>query len=351
MITIDEKEIGLNDKKLRLWGVPLVAVTGLLSLMQFFFQGNWDLFWKYLFASLLYTWIAWELCRLVLYKIRRFIPGLENTVKRLATTIFYFFIIAGIGNAIVKFILLQLDLKPPSMANKSFFEWWLLNMPNILFFVLLLSSVYEAFYFFSQYKLAIQKAELLKRQQAQKKLDALKSRVNPHFLFNSLTTLSALIGEDTQLAEQFVNELSKVYRYLLRAGRQPEATLGDELQFAKSYTYLLKNRFEAGAFSFSDGIGDLHSTHQKEAMAQNIPALSFQNALEFLVRTQHTPLHIQVNMMENQLRIVCENRPKVLSVDVNDTDWQQLEANGAQKEIQAGNLSILIPFISNSLSK
>jgi len=90
-------------------------------------------------------------------------------------------------------------------------------------------------FIFSQYKLAIQKAELLKRQQAQKKLDALKSRVNPHFLFNSLTTPSALISEDTRLAEQFVDELSKVYRYLQRAGRQPEASLNDEPQFAKSY--------------------------------------------------------------------------------------------------------------------
>jgi len=351
MIQVDEKELGLNDKKLRLWGVPLVAITGLLSLMQFFFQDNWDLFGKYLIASLIYTWITWELCRLVLYKIRRLIPGLENTVKRLVTTIFYFFIIAGIGNAIVKYILLQLDLKPPSMANKSFFEWWLLNMPNILFFVLLLSSVYEAFYFFSQYKLAIQKAEKLKREQARKKLDALKSRVNPHFLFNSLTTLSALIGEDAPRAEQFVNELSKVYRYLLRAGRQPEATLGDELQFAKSYTYLLKNRFEEGFFSLSYGQGESNSARQNEALNQSIPALSLQNSLEFLVRTQHAPLHIQINTMENQLRIACENRPKTLSLDVNDNDWQQLKDSGAHQEIEAGKLAIFIPFTSNPLQK
>lgn len=116
-------------------------------------------------------------------------------------------------------------------------------------FWLSLSSIYEAIYFFDQYKIARQKAEQLQTNQAQQKLDALKSRVNPHFLFNSLTTLSALIGEDPRRAEQFVDELSKVYRYLLRAGRQPLATLAEELQFAQSYSFLLKNRFEAGAFT------------------------------------------------------------------------------------------------------
>jgi len=89
----------------------------------------------------------------------------------------------------------------------------------------------------------------------------------------------------------------------------------------------------------------IYSTHQKEALAQNIPTLSLQNTLEFLVRTQHTPLHIQLNTMDNQLCVVCENRPKALSFDVNDNDWQQLEANGAQQEIQDGKLAILIPFI------
>ena len=58
-----EQEIGLNDKYLRIWGVPLIALSGLLSLMQFFFAGRWDLFGKYLLVSLVYTFVTWEICR------------------------------------------------------------------------------------------------------------------------------------------------------------------------------------------------------------------------------------------------------------------------------------------------
>ncbi len=241
------------------------------------------------------------------------------------------------------------------MANKSFFEWWLLNMPNILFFVLLLSSVYEAIYFLSQYKMAIQKAEQLKKQQAQQKLDALKTRVNPHFLFNSLTTLSALIGEDAPRAEQFVDELSKVYRYLLRAGRQPTATLGEELQFAESYAFLLKNRFEAGAFSLSISQAVIYKSppDSKAALDQPIPALTFQNALEYLVRTQNAPLHIQVDMIG---RTTCASpvttAPKPCRSMCPTTIGNNWKRNGAKKrEVQAGQLSMLIPFTSNSSSK
>ncbi len=53
MITIDEKEIGLNDKKLRLWGVPSGGCNGYLVSDAVFFQGKWDLFWKYLIASVI----------------------------------------------------------------------------------------------------------------------------------------------------------------------------------------------------------------------------------------------------------------------------------------------------------
>lgn len=337
----------LNDKLLRLWGIPLISLSGLLSLMQFFFQGRWDLFGKYLIASLIYTWATWEMCRLILLEVRRRIPGLEHTVKRLVLTMLYFLVVAGLGNMVVKAILNHLNLRPPTMVNKPFFEWWLLNMPNILFFVLLLSSIYEAIYFFEQYKTALRKAKQLKNQQAQQNLDALKTRVNPHFLFNSLTTLSALISEDAPRAEQFVDELSKVYRYLLRAGRQAITTLGGELQFAESYSFLLKNRFEEGAFSLNkSGDGWTSATD----LDRTIPVLTFQNALDYLVRTQNVPLHIQVDTLGNHLRIACDNHPKTLSFDASDNDWRQLERNGAVQVVQSGQLSVFIPLTSNTSS-
>jgi len=76
----------------------------------------------------------------------------------------------------------------------------------------------------------------------QSQLLGLKSQINPHFLFNSLNSLSSLINEDEQEAEVFLDEMSKVYRYLLRSNDEELVTLQTELDFIRSYFYLLKTR-------------------------------------------------------------------------------------------------------------
>ena len=66
--------------------------------------------------------------------------------------------------------------------------------------------------------------------------DTLKQKVNPHFLFNSLNSLSSLISEDPRQAEIFLDEMTKVYRYLLRNNEVELASLDTELKFIKSYS-------------------------------------------------------------------------------------------------------------------
>ncbi|GAB3939993.1 hypothetical protein GCM10028805_01090 [Spirosoma harenae] len=83
----------------------------------------------------------------------------------------------------------------------------------------------------------------LKQQHTEAKMKALQSQVNPHFLFNALNTLSSLIDENPQQATEYVDELSSVYRYLLRAADQELTTLSLELAFIRSYFHLLKTRF------------------------------------------------------------------------------------------------------------
>jgi LytS/YehU family sensor histidine kinase len=77
----------------------------------------------------------------------------------------------------------------------------------------------------------------------QTQFDSLKGQVNPHFLFNSLNSLSSLISIDPQKAEQFVEELSSVYRYLLKSNERELNTLKEEISFINSYVYLLTTRF------------------------------------------------------------------------------------------------------------
>ena len=103
--------------------------------------------------------------------------------------------------------------------------------------------LHEGFDSFERWKTTLTETEKLKTAYTQSQLLGLKSQVNPHFLFNSLNSLSSLISEDAEKAETFLNELTKVYRYLLRTHDEKLVTLETELQFIQSYYYLLKARY------------------------------------------------------------------------------------------------------------
>ena len=115
------------------------------------------------------------------------------------------------------------------------------------------TSFYEGLYIFERWRYTLLEAEnlkleaeKLKKANLQSQFDSLKSQVNPHFLFNSLNSLSALISKNPDKAEMFLDEMSKVYRYLLRNNEQELTTLSTELKFAGSYFHMLKTRYGNG---------------------------------------------------------------------------------------------------------
>jgi Histidine kinase len=337
----------LKDKHLRLWGLPLAVTAWTFLQMPMMYPGRWDLFWKNSLSNVIFTLVLWEIVRAIILRQRQRFPGVENTRQRILQIAFWVFVVNMPLQAAQLWANERLGLALQPLFN---LKTWATNLGFSMVFLLAIAPIYEVIYFFTEYKTMYLKTESLKKQQAQQRLNALKTRVNPHFLFNSLTTLSALIGEDAPKAERFVDELSKVYRYLLRAARQPTATLGEELQFAESYSFLLKNRFEEGAFSLSvDKLGGNSKLPPNLAeLDQILPTLTLQNALDYLVRTQNLPLNIEVKLLEKQLQIACEHQPKTIAFDVPDNDWRQLEANGARQETGADQLKIHIPFTQNT---
>lgn len=101
----------------------------------------------------------------------------------------------------------------------------------------------RAFYF---YQSALEKAALaekLQKDYAEMRLQVLKSQINPHFLFNSLSVLSNLVHVDKDASEQFIIQLSKAYRYILDQKNIELVPLDKELAFLETYFYLLQIRF------------------------------------------------------------------------------------------------------------
>ncbi len=67
--------------------------------------------------------------------------------------------------------------------------------------------------------------------------------MNPHFLFNSLNTLSGVIEQKPELGTAFIKKLSDIYRYVLEQSDKEMVSLNEEMKFVDDYIFLLKMRF------------------------------------------------------------------------------------------------------------
>ncbi len=97
--------------------------------------------------------------------------------------------------------------------------------------------------FLTNWKMAAIEAERLKKEQISAMYEILKAQINPHFLFNSFNVLSTLVHKDADLAEKFINQLSKVYRYVLQTRDKEVVSLSEELEELDAYVFLMKIRF------------------------------------------------------------------------------------------------------------
>ncbi len=116
---------------------------------------------------------------------------------------------------------------------------------GILFTILadaIVTIAYESMHNFAYWQESRNEVATLSKAQLQAQLDALRQQVNPHFLFNSLNSLISLIDENPKQAGAYAEELSTVYRYLLRSNDTPLVSLASELEFVDSYYHLLKTR-------------------------------------------------------------------------------------------------------------
>lgn len=135
--------------------------------------------------------------------------------------------------------------------------------------------------------------------------EALEQQMSPHYLFNTLNTLDGLIGIDDDRAHSYLSGLAATLRYTLQQSR--DVSLADELQFTRSYIYLMQTRY-GDALHISIDIPD-------NMLARRVPAISLQllieNAIKHNVITQRYPLKITVRSLDNSLLEVSNPlRPK-----------------------------------------
>lgn len=176
---------------------------------------------------------------------------------------------------------------------------------------IIIITAIEAIVWFKRSQQSLIKAERLEKENSQIRYETLKSQLNPHFLFNSLNVLSSLIKKDTDKAQNFVDEFSSVYRYTLDVIEKPVVELREEIDFAKSFLFLQKIRF--------DNAVDMEINVDASKLSYLVPSLAVQTLLENAFKhnkaSAESPLRIKIYNEDNWLVVVNNLQPKIKGAD------------------------------------
>ncbi|CAG4994064.1 hypothetical protein DYBT9275_01306 [Dyadobacter sp. CECT 9275] len=213
----------------------------------------------------------------------------------------------------------------------------------------------ELAYTFMQWKTNQLELRQMEQQQLRTELEILKQQVNPHFLFNCLNSLSILISDAPATAEKFVDEMSKVYRYLLTVNgpdrEESLVVLDAEIRFIRSYIYLLETRFEDG-IHITVEVADLYLNGQ-------IAPLSLQtlidNAIRHNIVSAGQPLYISIKTTATgQLEIKNNLQKRMVKMSLNNAGLVSLisrykflfnQAGTIQVKEDTSSFSVTLPLI------
>jgi len=191
------------------------------------------------------------------------------------------------------------------MPFKMSKELWYTSFAVNLFMVLSVVLFIFGFHFFRRWKEQKVVAAELEKEKALVQYDNLKNQLNPHFLFNTLSSLNSLIFENPQLASEFLQQLSKVYRYVLENKDKNLVSVDTEIKFVKHYVQLLKARFEEGL----EVTFDVNESELSKGVTPVTLQILVENAMKHNTTQKTAPLGIRI-FCEHDFLVVQNNIQK-----------------------------------------
>lgn len=174
----------------------------------------------------------------------------------------------------------------------------------------LLMAIFEGWMFFRENKQNKEKAEKLSLELLEMRFEVLKNQIDPHFMFNNLNVLSALIDSNHDKAQQFIEEFSDLYRYVLDTIEKPIVTVAQELKFIQSYIFLQQVRHNE-AIMLNDAIPE--EIYEARVLPFSLQIV-IENAIKHNVADIHKPLKIKLSyengyiQVENNMQIPISSR-------------------------------------------
>ncbi len=176
----------------------------------------------------------------------------------------------------------------------------------VIFFILTLNFADLGHFLIERYRKSLAEVEKFRKENAEYQFEMLKLQLNPHFLFNSLNTLSSLVYEDQAKSAEFIRKLSDVYRYVLDNRNKELVSLREEMEFIRAFTFLQGLRFQ-GMIDFRFNVDDASLDRKIAPMTLQ---LLVENAVKHNVVSRKMPLWIEIMSEEKEISVSNNLQPK-----------------------------------------
>lgn len=314
-------------------------------------EGLWSIVDDFIYSFIISMLLSGGISQIVLFTGRKF-PWLESPGKR--------FLADFIGVVVYSFIVAFILASVFSLLVWNYFTLTTFDAGKIvettlkpIYIALGITAFFTSRSFLVEWKRAAIETEKMKNERLASKYQGLKDQLNPHFLFNSLNVLSNLVYEDADKANTFIEQLSRIYRYVLEVQNEEYVPLEKELVFAQSYMELQKTRF-GDKFQFQVNIRDADIYGLVPLSLQ----LLLENAFKHNVATRENPLCIKINQ-DKDILLVENNLQKRNSegngtgVGLNNINERSKMLMGREVEIieSDGFFRVKIPLIKMKTAK
>ena len=273
--------------------------------------------------------------------------ALRFMVELVVMALFIFLFLYGILQLYLQWHNLDLALFYKTYHD-AVIKLMILGVVIILIYAILDFTLYS----YNQYAAVQIESVQLASTQLALQLEVLKSQLSPHYLFNSLNTISSIMYANPDVAEQFIRKLAHTYQYVLATQDKKLVPLSEELQFVQAYFFLLKARFGEAVH--------LSLELPRRTYSSNIPPLTLQLLLENAVKhnapSADAPLFIRIYLSDKNLLTVSNNiltnanRLKSYRIGLeNIRQRYRYYAQAVISVVKADNFVVELPLLYSSL--
>jgi sensor histidine kinase YesM len=228
-------DIGIRVVLVPLFGIAIPLITRMVPHEQF---SHWLIKFSYIYTILI-AFVVYEGVRFLHLTLRTYFDWVNSPVKKLLA-----FIITVPFYCVPVSTLMLVGWYHIFMQGKIDWDVIRLSVIIILVAVFFLVNLYETVFLVRDVANEKLAQEQLQRARVEAELEALKSQIDPHFIFNSLNTLGYLIEQQPAKAGLFNSNMADVYRYILQNKARRLVLLREEITFLQDYFSLLTIRFE-----------------------------------------------------------------------------------------------------------